>query len=364
MLHQSTKTILPLLPMLQQPAFCLLADGSIECNHSAAHLAPARKESLPLWLGEAGALYSQWSRETVLELPVRLIGRDVTVTVQALEDGELFLISDRDLALAVSGDALAVASQVLRLHLGSMMSHTTALAEAADNRCDPVLADMTSGLTKDLLRMMRLSSNLADMDLLRRECYPTRLELLCIPGDLQTLLTELEDVFAAAGRSLHWQMPQNTVQIYGDRPLLERALLNLLSNALKFGTKQEPVSFRVDVQTNAVLFRIRNSCRPEDVQLLTSAFQRLETRGTVPDPRWGIGLGLPLVQRIAAIHGGAVALESRNGSVTVTMSVSRRKPIATEVRSVIPIDYTGGIRRSILELSDVLPDSLFQSELF
>ena len=112
-----------------------------------------------------------------------------------------------------------------------------------------------------------------------------------------------------------------------------------------------------------MLFRVQNHCRTRDAELLSSAFRRLEDRGTIPDPRWGLGLGLLMVQRIAGLHGGAVALEARNNTVTVTMSVSRRKPDAADLKSPVPMDYTGGIRRGLLELSDALPQSLFEEEL-
>ena len=64
------------------------------------------------------------------------------------------------------------------------------------------------------------------------------------------------------------------------------------------------------------------------------------------------------------VHGGAVAMEANRGVVTVTMSFSRRLPDKNAVRSVPPMDYAGGMRHSLLELSDILPTDTFVSALY
>lgn len=113
----------------------------------------------------------------------------------------------------------------------------------------------------------------------------------------------------------------------------------------------------------AILFRVRNHCQGADSDLLSAAFQRMEQRGVLPDPRWGVGLGLPLVRHIAQLHGGAVALEAAaDGTVTVTMSISRKRPAREALlKSPPPLDYTGGMERTLVELSDVLPAGCYDS---
>jgi hypothetical protein len=61
--------------------------------------------------------------------------------------------------------------------------------------------------------------------------------------------------------------------------------------------------------------------------------------------------------------GGTVAVEvSSDHAATVTMSVSRKRPIApSSVKTAPAYDYTGGMRRTLLELSDILPDDCFDS---
>ena len=49
---------------------------------------------------------------------------------------------------------------------------------------------------------------------------------------------------------------------------------------------------------------------------------------------------------------------SREGVATATLSLSRRTGSAVQVESPV-FDYTGGMRRSLVELSDVLPSSCY-----
>ena len=48
MLNQTIDTLLPLLALLQQPAFCIHESGTLHCNSAARHLAPLRVEHLPV----------------------------------------------------------------------------------------------------------------------------------------------------------------------------------------------------------------------------------------------------------------------------------------------------------------------------
>ena len=80
----------------------------------------------------------------------------------------------------------------------------------------------------------------------------------------------------------------------------------------------------------------------------------------LPDPKWGIGLGLPIANSIARLHGGMIAVETLDGKATVSLSISLQSQESNVLSSPLPIDYTGGMRQTLLELSDALPVDAFR----
>ena len=155
------------------------------------------------------------------------------------------------------------------------------------------------------------------------------------------------------------QLPKRPILFHADENLLKRALLNLISNALKFGTPGTPIYFRAESIGTHVLFQVENECPDGGDELLRSAFNRLSSRGLLPDAKWGVGLGIPLANAIARLHGGMMAVDTSGGKATVSLSISLQKAPAGVALASLVADYTGGVRQTLLELSDALPNELY-----
>lgn len=361
---QSVDSLLPVLNILQQPAFCVKSDGAILSNPQATNLSPVDRPDLVRWLGSSVSLYEQWNRQTLLTLPLSLAGREFSVNVQALSDGDLFLLTPCDSAPS-TGDTMTVSSQALRAPLSDLILSAQSLFAALEDRDNPVYRQQTAAITRNLYRLMRLAGNLSDYDRLSGDHAKANLSLVSLQQDIIPILEGLADLISETGSTLEYRIPQEQVQFYADLNLLEQALLNLISNALKHGLPKQTLRLQISSQPSSVLFRLVSRCDDDHRNLLSDAFRRLEQRGTIPDPRWGMGLGLPLVRRIAQLHGGSAALEARaDGTVTVTMSVSRKRPAGgTVLETPIRVDLTGGMNRRLIELSEVLPPSVFELHL-
>ncbi|RPJ28384.1 MAG: PAS domain-containing sensor histidine kinase [Chloroflexi bacterium] len=104
------------------------------------------------------------------------------------------------------------------------------------------------------------------------------------------------------------------LMVDGDPHLLHIVLVNLLSNAWKFSSKQERpvIEFGQKAHTKERTFYVRDNGVGFDmayVDKLFGVFQRLHSISEFP----GTGVGLATVQRIIAIHGGRIWAESAEG---------------------------------------------------
>ncbi len=160
----------------------------------------------------------------------------------------------------------------------------------------------------------RLTSLLNDLrklaDLDERQIERVRVE---IPSLLSDVVEAARDHPAYAGRNLNLfvpRVPSPFPCIVGDRDLLMLAMYNLVENALKFTSAQEPVEVRALEDGKAVVMEVADSGAgiPSDDQpkIFEELYRGSNARGTE-----GSGLGLALVSRIVALHGGQIEVRSR-----------------------------------------------------
>jgi two-component system sensor histidine kinase CreC len=113
--------------------------------------------------------------------------------------------------------------------------------------------------------------------------------------------------------------------VNGDRFLLQRALANLVLNAIEFSPREATVT----VDAHDIRGRIELTVRDHGPGLPDFARERVfEKFFSLPRPdtgRKGTGLGLAFVREVATLHGGAVRLSNHPGGGAVATFVLPRK---------------------------------------
>ncbi len=95
----------------------------------------------------------------------------------------------------------------------------------------------------------------------------------------------------------------------GDRDMLGLAVYNLIDNALKYSTSQDAIEVLVHADGHAAFIEVADSGTGIPLDEQQRIFEELY-RGENAREAEGSGLGLPLVRRIAQLHGGDVSLRS------------------------------------------------------
>ncbi len=111
-----------------------------------------------------------------------------------------------------------------------------------------------------------------------------------------------------------------------DADRLQQVVQNLVTNALKYGTADEPVDIRTEAHDGTVTLSVHNQGEPIPPERQASLFQPMQ-RGVEGVDRQGrsVGLGLFIVRAIAQAHGGEVQLTSRAGEGTTFRVVLPRE---------------------------------------
>jgi two-component system, OmpR family, sensor kinase len=191
---------------------------------------------------------------------------------------------------------LAYAAHELRTPLSALRAGL----DAAKSNKVPASPEVLTRLSKEALRLETLAQNL--LALSRAEVGEMRAETL----DLSELAAAAYDRFQplALEQGLELQLQGTPVLIRGDSRLVEQALSNLLSNALRY-TKQGLITIRT-AQTDEAAF--------------------LEVADTGPGlpKEMTDGLGLRVVRTVMQTHGGNLELKSDEGTLAIMMFAKAR----------------------------------------
>lgn len=113
-----------------------------------------------------------------------------------------------------------------------------------------------------------------------------------------------------------------------DKGALRRVVENLVSNAVKYGSSEEPITIELDDDGDLTYIKVHNfggELEKRDVDVLFEEFNRGDSSSFARRKGWGVGL--TVVKGLVEAHGGAVTVESHEGAgTTFTVKLTRATP--------------------------------------
>src|SRR5205814_443785 len=208
-------------------------------------------------------------------------------------------------------------SHELRTPLTLLLAPLEALLHQRGRVTDPDTRGLLTTMHSNGMRLLKLINDL--LDLVRLESG--RLEVKREPLELSDFLKGL----ASAARQVAddkrirletWVAPE-LVSVLADRDKLEKILLNLLFNALKFTPAGGRVDLRAEQQGDEFVLLVKDTCMGISQKNLPHVFDRFwQADGSARRKYQGVGIGLSLVKELTEVQGGKVTVESEEGKGT------------------------------------------------
>ncbi len=137
--------------------------------------------------------------------------------------------------------------------------------------------------------------------LIRKEIKPDEL----IHYAKQALITQSD----AKKQSVSLNIPADLPQIHADRDMLERVLINLFQNAIKFTPSNGQIEFGVEADGQAIRFWVQDSGPGVDPDYIDRIFDKY-TRINPDERIKGLGLGLAFCRLAVEGHKGRIWVEN------------------------------------------------------
>lgn len=189
-------------------------------------------------------------------------------------------------------------------------------------------------------RLARLIQNL--LHLSRLEAGVTKVERRRV--DVGELLERLRDRMAPLAldkrQTLVFDVSDFLPAVTGDPQLLEQALTNLVSNAIKYTPEGGSIRVEAGLSGTDVLVEVTDTgvgIPEQALDLVFEKFTRIENQAGLEAT--GTGLGLPLVKFVAEIHGGSVSVRSEVGvGSTFTLRLPQRRSDASDGERLVGLE--------------------------
>ncbi|MBX3022469.1 MAG: PAS domain S-box protein [Bdellovibrionales bacterium] len=219
-------------------------------------------------------------------------------------------------AIQVRDEFMSVASHELRTPITPLKMQVQALIRNVRRKSFDALNEermnrMAEACDRSLSRLTLLVDNLLDV----ARISSGHLRLNHEPVELRSLLRELIERYkseiSVSGSRVHLEITQD-ITVSADRVRFEQVLVNLLTNALKYG-ESKPIHIAVQLRPENVLISVRDHGRGIDQQDCERIFEKFERAAGVSNLN-GLGLGLYITRQIVESHGGRILVESDLGS--------------------------------------------------
>lgn len=353
------ETTMDMLDLVDRPGFCVRDNLILKANQAARSVLIREGAAATEFITVGQDEYSLF-REGCLYLTLVIAGREYGASVTRIGDLDVFLLEQDEDRRELQ--AMALAARELRESLSTVMVTADRLLPILATQEDSTAQDQAARMNRGLFRVLRVISNMSDAQRYQSgSCC--RKEIV----DLRTVISDIFDraaaLFAHTGVVLSFTNLPDPVFSLADSDQLERAIWNILSNAIKFTPRGGTVEAQLTRRDRKLYLSVRDSGQGIPQELRSTIHSRYLRQPGLEDSRFGIGLGMVLIRGVASAHGGTVLIDHpENTGTRVTLTLALQQDSGNTLRSpALRVDYSGERDHGLLELSDALPAFLYEN---
>lgn len=346
-----------MLELVPQSAFLVSENAVCLVNQAARQLLIQPGTPIEALLGDDLEEYTAFEGGCLC-LTLMLSGLPVQACVTRMDFGDLFVIDQT--ADQAELKAMALSAMGFREPLSDIITIKDHLLDILTPEQQQATQSWVGQMNRRLNQLHRMVCNMTDAMQYSGDYVP---RMTC--QDICALLEELFDRAAVlaeqAGLQLTYRGPREAIPCLVAAERLERAIYNILSNAIKQSPAGGTIEVTLTRRANKLYLSIQDDGPGIPSHLLTSLYSRYRRQPGIESQPVGMGLGMVLVRSAAAVHGGTVLIDQPEGRGNrVTISLAIRTGGSNLLRSQVhSVDYAGEYDHALLELSDALPAEFY-----
>ncbi|MBI5500713.1 MAG: response regulator [Deltaproteobacteria bacterium] len=205
-------------------------------------------------------------------------------------------------------------SHELRTPLTMILGPVTTLLDGAVGPLGGRQRELLGAAYENSRRLLRQVNNLLDMAKLEAGQMRLRFRATAVDELVRALVISARGAAEAHGIVLEVECPAPVEAVHVDPEQLEKVVLNIVGNAIKFTPSGGRIRVRVDETTGFVRVAVADSGEGIPAEHRERIFERFtQVDGSATRRHGGTGIGLALAREIVSLHAGHIDLESEVG---------------------------------------------------
>ena len=238
-------------------------------------------------------------------------------------------VTDQRQAEQAKSDFTAQIVHDLRGPLSGIQGTLEFVLSQEGNKLDSIYSDLLTEAQRESERMMNLINEILDFSKIQSGSFVVEEEPVRVAGLLKRSIRSLQSVAQRDEIYLVTAHGRDVPQIMGSVEKLTQAIINLISNSLKFTPKKGLISVGAQILRNAdaesIIITVTDSGMGIKATEVNNLFEKYKQTGNKSlRGGGGTGLGLYIVKQIIEAHGGDVSVASVEG---VGTSMVLRLPV-------------------------------------
>jgi signal transduction histidine kinase len=201
---------------------------------------------------------------------------------------------------------------------------------------DPEVQEVRDIVQRQVSYMRLIIDDIMDTSRIAQNKLQLHTERLTLQSIIERAIETSRPMIAAAGHRLVVHVPAQPIYLEADPTRLAQILINLLNNAAKYTEQGGTITLSGERIDSQVIVRIEDNGVGIPADALGHLFEMYsQVDGSLKRSQGGLGLGLPLVQRLVHRHGGTVEAHSdgpgKGSTFVVRLPACVEQPLARRV---------------------------------
>lgn len=183
--------------------------------------------------------------------------------------------------------------------------------------CQTLVKKNVMSIKQNSLRLLRLVNNLIDITKIDAQAFEINLHNNDLIRVIQEIIFSVADYVTTKGLKLVFHSDIEEKIMAFDEDKIERVMLNLISNAIKFSPTGENIYVDILGRGNHVCIKVQDMGIGIPTDHMQDIFERFYQISPVNTRlREGSGIGLSIVKSLVEMHQGSITVESEYGKGT------------------------------------------------